>query len=313
MAFGNISTIYIPTAANAGTSQWGSDVRKFLDSADAASDNTSTTAHGTGGATLRTFDPYTAATADLTQADYGWAINPTDMNSVSGALRYYPAGDHTATIRMNSNRVLAATGTLTMFVYRVGPAPDRTRTLLGSAGASVAFPGTSGKVTAVVTVSLAEVIFEADETVQYSFELSLAGQTTPAVIARMLLGTDTAVESRIDTPTLKVLADTTGTSSGSATVSGVTGKVLGTDGTSSGVATASGQMSTRSDFTGSSSGVATASGQMSSVAGFVGTSAGVGSASGQASIVLGTTGTVEIGAAGGGTTIIKRPLYLFGD
>lgn len=313
MAFGNISTIYITTAANAGTSQWGSDVRKFLDSADAASDNTTTTNHGTGGAVLRTYDPYTAATADLTQADYGWAITPTDMGSVSGALRFYPAGNHTATIRMNSNYLLQTNGTMTMYVYRVGNAAGgRARTLLGSNSATVTFPAASGAVTAVVTVALAEVIFEADETIQYSFEMSTAGQVTPAVLTRMLLGTTTGVESRIDTPTLKVLGDTTGTSTGTSTTTGVTGKVLAISGTSSGVATASGVISSRSDFTGSSAGVSTVSGQMSSVAGFVGTSAGIATASGLTSKVLGTVGTVEIGAGGGGT-IVKKPTYIFDD
>lgn len=312
MAFGNISTLYLPTAANAGASQWGSDVRKLLDSADAGSDATTVTNHGTGGAVTRTYDPYTTATADLTQADYGWAVNPTDMNSVSGARRFYPAGDHTATIRMNSNSTLGQNGTLTMFVYRVGPAASRTRTLLGSNTATVAFPALSAEVTATVTVALSEVIFEIDETIQYSFEMNTAGNVLGAVLTRMLLGTQTSVAARVDTPILKVLADTTGTSSGSATVVGVTGKVLGAVGSSSSVGTASGVASSRWDTTGSASGTATALGQMSSVYSFTGSASGVGTASGLTSIVLGTVGTVDIGGGGGATTYI-RPVIIFDD
>lgn len=313
MAFGAISTLYLPTAANAGSSLWGSDVRQLLSVADAATDNTTQTNHGTGGAVTRTYAPYTTTSADLTQADYGWGITPTDMGSVTGAYRFYPAGNHTATIRITTSYILQTTGTLTMYIYRVSAAPGRTRTLLGNSSASVIFPAASGAVNATVTVALAEVVFGVDETIQYSFEVNTAGQTTPAVVTRLLTGTNAAIESRINTPILKTLADTTGTATATSTTSGTTGKVLGTSGSSSGAGVVSGVMSSRAETTGSASGVATASGQASSVSGTTGSSAGVASASGAAGKILGTIGTVGIGGGGGTTVIIKKIFNILDD
>lgn len=313
MAFGNITTLYLPVTANAGSSQWGTDVRKLLDSADAASDALTKTNHGTGGAITVSADPYTTATADLDQTLYGWAITPADMNSASGAKRFYPAGDHVLTIRMGHNGTTSVTGTLWVYIYRVGPSPGRTRTLLGNSNAGVNLPITSGEVTAVVTVALPEVVFDVDETVQYSFEFVCAGIAIVGRIATLFTGTQTAVVARVDTPKLGVLADTTGSSSGSVSVDGVSGKVLATIGASTGVGAASGVGASRADTTGTAAGAAVASGQGSSVAGTTGTAAGSGIAAGLASIVLGTVGTVEIGAGGAEPTVIVRRLLIVDD
>ena len=62
------------------------------------------------------------------------------MNSVTGALRFFPAGSHTVTVRYGHNGATGATGTLSMYVYRVGPSPTFTRTLLGSGTGSVVLP-----------------------------------------------------------------------------------------------------------------------------------------------------------------------------
>lgn len=305
MAFGNISTFYIPTAANAGASQWGSDVRKLLSAADAGSDATSKTDHSTGGAVNRTVDPYSTSTTDTTEANFGWAINPTDMNSISGARRFFPAGNHVVTVRMGHNGTTADTGTLFMYAYRVGDAAGgRVRTLLGSASASVALPALSGEVTASVTLALAEVVFGIDETIQYSFEFTATGIIAVGRIATFYCGTQTAVATRLDTPILKVLADTTGTATGTGDAVGVTGKVLGTNGTATGTGDASGVGASRADTTGSAVGSVVVAGQGSSVAGTIGTATGLGTASGLSSIVLGTIGTVAIG--GGGSTTIKK-------
>lgn len=298
MAFGAISTLYLPTAANAGASQWGTDVRKLLDSADAGSDATTTTSHGTSGAaTTRTNDPYTATTADLDQSLYGWAVTPSDMNSVSGAKRFYPAGDHTATIRMGHNAVVGGASTLFMYVYRVASAAgSRTRTLLGSGSAAFTLPAGGGEVTAVVTTTLPEVVFEPDETIQYSFETESSTVVITGRVVKFFTGTQTSVACRIDTPPLKTLADTTGSAAGSGAAGGVAGKVLGTNGSATGSGVAAGSMSARADTTGSASGSAVASGSASSVAGTTGAAAG----SGQASGVLTGIGSMTGSASGAG-------------
>ena len=298
MAFSNIAVLYLPVAANAGTSQWGTDVKKMLNAADTTADATTVTNHGTGGAVTRTEDPYTTTATDGVEANFGWAITPTDMNSVAGARRFYPPGNHAATVRMASNTTVGVTGTISMYVYRVGNAAGgRVRTLLGSNTAAVMLPGTSGEVTMTCTVALSEVIFEADETVQYSFEFNLAGLAITGRTATFFTGTQTSVQSRVNTPTLGVLADTTGAATGTGTATGVTGMVLGTEGNAVGSGVAAGVGASRADTTGTATGTGTVTGLGSSVAGTVGTATGLGTASGLASIVLSGVGTVTIGAA----------------
>jgi len=312
MPFGNIATLYLPVDANAGVSQWGTDVRKLLDAADAASSATTVTDHSTGGAVTRTEDPYSTSTSDGVEANFGWAVTPADMGGTVGARRYFPAGNHVATIRMGHNGALAVDGTLTMFVYRVGVGPGRTRTLLGSGSATASFPVASGQVTFAVTVTLPEVVFEPDETIQYSYELNSAGVALTGRTCTMFTGTTSAVASRVVTPGLRVLADTTGAAAAVAAVDGVSGKVLGATGTSSGVGTVSGVMSSRWDTTGTSAGAATVTATASSVAGATGAAAGAATVQAQTSVVLGTVGTVAVGAGGGGTIVVKKPVYIFG-
>ena len=312
MAFGNITTLYLPTAANAGASQWGSDVRKLLDSADTGSDATTKTDHGTGGAVNRTADPYTTSATDTTEANYGWAVTPTDMNSVSGARRFYPAGNHVLTIRMGHTGAAGATGTLTLYVYRVASAAaGRGRTLLGSNTSSVVLPALAAEVTATCTVTLAEVIFEPDETVQYSVEFNVTGIVVTGRVVTFFCGTQTSVAARVATPKLGVLADTTGSSSGAGAADGVSGKVLGTVGSAAGTGSASGSMSSTAATTGTASGTGAAAGVGGSIAGTVGAAAGAGTATGLTSIVLGTVGTVEIGSGSGGTVL--HPVYAMSD
>lgn len=306
MAFGNITTFYLPTTANAGSSMWGTDVRKLLDSADAADDQTTRTSHGTGGTVTRTENPYTTGPNSLeTVADHGWAVDPTDMGGSAGALRYLKAGTHTATARMRDNGVLGKTGCrLDVFLYRVAASPSFARTLLDSwSSASFDTPVAGAFITVTAAKSVAEVILDAGETVQYSYQMVASGTAISGMIYYFATGTNGGVAIKIDHPGLGVLADTTGSSSGSGAASGVTGKVLATIGSSAGAGAASGSMSSTAATTGSAAGVGTASGAGSSVAGTTGTAAGAGSASGSASIVLGTVGTVDIGSGGVSPTI----------
>jgi hypothetical protein len=97
-------------------------------------------------------------------------------------------------------------------------------------------------------------------------------------------------------PKLGVLADTTGTATGTGAASGTSGKVLGTVGSSTGTGAASGVGASRAATTGTAAGTSSVSGVVSSVAGTVGTAAGSGSATGVGGLVLGTVGTVSIGA-----------------
>lgn len=312
MAFGNITAVYVPIAANAGSSLWGTDVRLLRDTADAAGDNTTIMNHGTGGSVTRTTDPYTQTSSDLDQSLYGWAIRPTDMNSLASARRFFPAGNHTATWRINNNSTATASGTLTMYVYRVGPAPTRTRTLLGSgSNASVSINAVS-TATVTVTAALAEIIFEEDETIQYSFETTFPGVAITGRGLRFFDGTASGVPARVDTPKLGVLMDTTGSAAGSGAASATSGLVLATVGASAGAGSASGSMSSTAASVGAANGVGSAAGAASSLAATTGTAAGVATAAGAASIVLGTVGTVNI-AEGGADTTIKRPIMLVDD
>jgi hypothetical protein len=314
MAFGNISTFYLPTAANAGPSLWGSDVRKLLSSADAGNDTTTKTDHGTGGSVTRTLDPYTTKATDDTESNFGFAVDPVDMGSVAGALRFIPAGDHVATLRTASNQAMtSAQAAYTMYAFRVGPAPARTRTLLGSASGAAFNYGAIANAyrTEAVTLNLPEIIFAADESIQYSLEQACNGVAVLGRINTHDTGTQGGVAVRIDHPGLKVLAEGTGTSSAAATASGVTGKVLAAVGSVSGIGSASGVTGATFAATGAAAGIATASGAASSRWGFTGSADGVATVDGQAGKVIGAVGTVEIGGEGG-ETIIKRSInYLF--
>lgn len=311
MAFGNIGTFYLPdTATTAGASLWGTNVRKLITATGTAT-NTTQTNHSTGGAVTRTVRPYASSTTDADQSLFGWAIQGSDMNSVAGALRFFPAGNHTATFKMNQSTAVSVSATVTMYVYRIGPAASRTPTLLGSNPATVTVPATGSDVTVAVTVALSEVVFDVDETIQYSFEVNCAGLAVTGRILAVFTGNFNGVDARVDTPTLGVRAETTGSASGTGAATAAGGLVLGATGAASGVGAAAGTGAASAATTGSSAGVGTAAAQGASTATTTGTAAGSASAAGQASIVLGATGTVTVG--GGGGTTVTRPIYVFDD
>lgn len=297
MVFGNITTLYFPTAANAGASQWGTDVRKVLDSADAGLDSTTINQHGTGGAVTRTADPYSTIAADNDEKLYGWAVTPADMNSVSGARRFYPAGDHVATLRMSQSAVAGAVVTVTMFVFRVGNAAGgRVRTLLGSGSATPTLAALNAISTVTITVTLAEIIFEPDETIQYEFETNVAGVAVTGRNVTFHLGTQGGVANRVDTPRLGVLKDFTGIAAGTSTAEATVSEVLGTVGVSAGTSTAAGALSAVGAMVGIATGTSTAAGALSAVAGTIGTAAGTSSADGDMGLILSTVGTATVGA-----------------
>lgn len=301
MAFANITTFYYPTAANAGSSQWGSDVRKMLDSADAGNDATTVASIAALGSGTRTFDPYTAHSSDLTQADYGWAVTPSDMNSVAGARRFIKAGDHTLTARMKNNTSVGVTITLFLYIYRVGPAAARTRTLLGSNSASISLPALNAYTTATLAVTLGEVLFEEDETIQYSCEMSGSGGAV-GISVFFDTGTQGGVAIRIDHEGLATLADGAATITNTSTVSGVTGKVLGASGSIANTGTVAALTSWTAAGVASVAAQNEVLGAMSSVAAFAGTMTGTCEVIGLPSIVLGTEFEIDTGGSGGSST-----------
>lgn len=215
MAFGNVSTFYFPTAANAGASQWGSDVRKLLDSADAGSDGTTITNHGTGsGVVTRTCDPYTNNASDLTQADYGWAVTPTDMGATAAANRMIPAGDHIVTWRVDPSDALSSNPIIHVYVYKVGSAAaSRARTLIATDSATIAV-SLGAATTGTITVTCPEIIFGNDETIQYSLECEVAGVVITGRTVVHFTGTNGGAQIRVDHPGLRynhiVSGDTVG-------------------------------------------------------------------------------------------------------
>lgn len=319
MAFAdNTATLYFPIAGSAGSSQWGSDVRKLLDTADGTGDSTTICNLGTGGTVTRTCDPYTTSTADLTEADYGWAVNPSDMNSVSGARRFYEAADHVLTGRTSPSAAFTTeTKNLIFRAWRVASAGSgRTRTLLGSV--TVAMNAVAADVTA--TLALPEIIFEPDETIQYGCEMNAGGLAVVGRTVTFFTGTMAGTAIRVDTPPLQTLASTIGSAVGTSTVAAVMaaigvmvgsasglgdataagGSVATTVGTASGVGTATPVLAGINTSTGSAVGTSTVAGATAAVGSMVGSSAGVGTADGVMSRILATAGaSAGVGAAAG--------------
>lgn len=304
MAFGVISTLYFPIAGSAGSSQWGSDVRKMLDSADGTADTTTITSHGTsGGQTLRTCDPYTTNSSDLTQADYGWAVTPTDMNSVDGALRFTAAGNWVLTSRIVSSSIVAGDTTVNFYIYRVGPAASRTRTLLGNAATTASIGTTVTTVT--VTVALGSIVFAEDETVQFSCEVSAQSVIITGRTVTFHTGTQGGVAIRVDMPELGILAKTSGTITGDAAVDADAALLLNTAGTITGTATVAGVTSSTWGTSGTVTGTATVAGVPSSTWGTTGTITGDATVDADGAMVLGTEFTIDTGGSGTSTGYAK--------
>lgn len=301
VAFGNIGTFYLPIPASAGASLWGTDVRKVLDVADGSSDSTTKTNHGTGAAVNRVVDPFTTTTTDDNTGLYGFAITATDMNSVVGALRMFPAGNHVATMRVvNSDTNAAAGFQASMYVFRVGPAPGRTRTLIASAtGQTFPLPGSlAGTTTNTLTVTCPEIVFEAGETVQWQFRMSGAGAAITGRLVTIYTGTEGGVAVRISTPTLKILAQADGASAGSGAGSGDSQKILNAAFSGTGVGTVTGVMGATGSMDGSSSGVGTGTGVGAATSSMEGSSAGSAAVAG----LLGAFGGMEGSTSGVATT-----------
>ena len=310
MAFGAITTVYIPIAASAGSSLWGTDVRKVLDSADAATDATTTTSHGTGADTRRTVDPYSASSTDITESDYGWAIDPADMGSTATKKRRQAAGDHTCTLRLSHSATLGDTSAvLHFFAYRIGPSPGRVRTLLGSVNQNINLAALGAIGTYTATIVLGEIVYEDDETLQYSFEITAAGQIVTGASTTFRTGTQGGVAIRVNFPRLDTIVETTGTSGGSSTATAAVANIMASNGTAAGTSTITADVGGIAGATGSASGTGVASADVGGVAGATGTSAGTSQATADTAVIKATVGTVDIGA--GGDTVISPVFTVF--
>lgn len=294
MAFGNISTLFLPSTF-ASAAVGGTRIASLRDVVDAAESTNTVVSHPSNTVTRRAVIPYQTSTIGAPRDDYGFAISPADMGGASGARRFYPTGDHVYQGYAAGGNTLG-NNTYRLTAYRVGASPSFTKTLIGGP-ASTTGAGLGAAIS--ITLSLPEIIFEPGETILYALD----SETNPGALQGSItfsLGTSSlltgSVVSRITTPKLGVLADTTGTATGTADVAGVGGTVLGTVGTAAGTSTTDGQLSAVAAFTGTAEGSSVVDGQLSAIAAFTGTAEGSSVVDGRTSIVLGTVGTVLIGS-----------------
>lgn len=278
------AVVYLPIAGSAGASLWGSDVRQMLTAPDATADATTTQAHGTALAqTRRTCDPFTATSADNDQAAYGWAIHPgtgsNGMGSTATLKRRMSAGNHVATTRLSHSGALGDSSAILHFAaYRVGPAAGRARTLLGSVDqvVSLGLAGAIGTFTA--SIALPELVFQNDETIQYSFEITAAGVLVTGASSTFRTGTEGGVAIRVDFPELNTIIETTGQSQGAAIVAGSLEATVVMQGASTGSATAAGILEARKETTGAVAAAASVAGQFVATKEVTGASSGIAAA-----------------------------------
>lgn len=334
LVFYPVNTTTVDTGA-------GIDVR-LLDSAQAGADNNAQTATftHTNDNVERTFDPATGGVTNTNNCNTtlfkaGWAIQLTDMTPVDdvNADAYLPAQTVSVSLVMNATQSggTYASGTLQptfkASLWAYNPATD-TATLIGSGSSSsvswncAATGGTLGTAkTVTFNISVPDTVFGAVKGTAAEILYLQVGFNT-GTVPNPTLGTATfTMTMTVDTANTKItlasgLAElfyADGSSSGLASPSGSGALVIPTDGTSSGVATASGSLIAFAETTGTSSGVATASGAFGAVGETTGTISGVATVTGSTALVAPTVGTVNIGAGGGGTTIVKKIFNIFDD
>lgn len=307
MAFANGTTVvYFPIAGSAGASLWGSDVRKVLSSPDATADATTICNHGTtSGAQNRTCDPYTTSTADLTEADYGWAIQPSDMGSVTGALRMIPAGNHVFDAHVSTSSLTGSTVDVKFTAHRVGPAAGRTRSTIATTTAvGLTFGNTAtGGSDITVTLACSEIVFENDETIAWSLEFSSPGVVVTGKTTILNTGTASGNATRVTFPALKTIAPTEVAMTGTGSLTGGSAKLIGTASAMTGAGTMSAAQGATASMSSSMTGSGTLAGSMGAVAGTSSAMTGTGTLNAAAGKIIGTSADMTV-AGGGGTTVI---------
>lgn len=310
MAFGTINAFYTNgsggfQSANVG----GNRIAKLLASPDATTSTSTQTTHPANSSTRRVVSPYQASANAGPDSTRGLAIDPADMGSVAGALRFFPAGNHVAHFYATGGNTLG-NNTYLLRAYRIGPSPAFAKTQIGGE-ASAAASGLGAAV--AVSLALPEIVFLPGETILWTWDV----QTNPGIVAGTVtisLGTSSAlngsVVARMQTPELGILAKARGAAAGVAAVQGQASIVLPARGASAGVASVQSQASSTAGGQGRAAGVASAQAQGSAVAGVQGRAAGVASVTGQASVVLGAVGTAVVGS---GQSVIRRKRVVIFD
>lgn len=304
---------------------WGTDVRKLAETAQALNSTTICSHPNSAGTTQITIDPLTTST---TQSDIrdalGWAVNEAGadgMESTANYKRRIRAGDWVFTMRLGLPIAGTTTGTLTgsfsARVYRVGPSPTFTRTILFTTALSTTVQSTglaaATNTCTVTQAGVAEIVLQAGETIHVgilSNVVQVAGLVgaTVAGIATWHVGTQGGVDPSVNPPAIDTITEFTGTSAGSSTAQALAARVLPVQGSAAGMATTSGSLGTIASTVGSSAGIATVAGTLAAVKGFSGSAAGVATAQARMATIKGFVGTAEVGA-GGGETIIIAPVF----
>ncbi|HEX4843184.1 MAG TPA: hypothetical protein VFV57_05895 [Limnobacter sp.] len=305
---------------------WGTDVRKLAETAQALNSTTICSHPNSAGTTSITLDPLTTST---TQSDIrdalGWAVNEQGadgMESTSTRKRRIRAGDWVFTMRLGLPTAGTATGTLTgsfsARVYRVGPSPTFTRTLLFTTGDSTTVQSTGlAAATGTCTVTqtgVSEIVLEAGETIHVGFlskVVQVAGLlgATVAGIATWHIGTQGGVDPSVNPPAIDTITEMVGSATGLGTAAASAAQVKPTVASATGLGTAQGVLGSIASTVGAATGVGVAAGTLAAVKEFAGAAQGVGIADGKMAKVAGFTGTVDIGGGGSGGTTIIAPVF----
>lgn len=248
---------YPSTTDHDGT--WGTDVRKLLDTAAGAIDDTTKADFGTDTSQRTiTFDPYTTrSTVGDASTNFGWGVNASGsdgMSATSTARRVIPSGVWTFNCRVSVTVVQTGTGNdttqLTAYVYKV--AGDGTRTLQWSqasaAEAVTTITGVGVQLFSWSTASKPELELDADETIHVAFTVTSIGvAVTGQVITFRTQGTNVTDTQntwmRVPSPgvrtilTESVTVTAVGTSALTVGTKTITGTVYDSDGNPANAAT----------------------------------------------------------------------------
>ena len=213
-ALGHVGQFYFPTNATKGASLWGTTVYALTYAADTADTTTTLTVASGSGSLSEIVKPFASSnTADGSTRDlWGFGILPADMNSVSGATRYMPAGNHTATIVVKSSQTTGNNVTPSMFVYQVSSAATgRTRTLIASAnGAQISGALGGANATGSVAVSCPRIDLGPDETLEYALQLLVAQNVLSSTTITLTLGSTGLTTPALGTVYTAVLSESPG-------------------------------------------------------------------------------------------------------
>lgn len=335
MAVTQALTLYPVNTTTVDTGS-GIDVR-FLDTATGSSDATQTAAFTNSNSNVeRTFDPGNAGVTNTNNAGTtlfkaGWALRlanemtPTDDTNCDA---YLPAQTVSVQFAATANQTggTYASGTFgptfRASLWRYNPATD-TGTLI-AAGSTTARTwnaagvggdlGTAKNVQFNISVP-ATVFANSKGTAAEILYLQIGFNTgtVPAPTLGTANWTVTLTVGFVNTflsfaTGLAELCYMNGTAAGVGAASASGAPVYPTVGSSAGAGSASGSLLAFKLGTGTAAGTGTATGAFGAVKTGVGTAPGIGAASGATAIVKPTVGTVNV-ASGGGTTIIRRPIF----